>query len=178
MPLYDYGCTLKAYRREVLENVRLYDETHRFIPIYAAWEGDHRDRCHPPPAPVRQIEIRDRWLACILLDLLIVYFIDRAFDRPIQFFGKFALAFLGLAFATFAGAVVLKYGCGISLIQTPLPLLSTVIGLLGVLFLSLGIIAEVEARIYLRRPRAATLQDQAGGAVPGITTGQSLAIPE
>src|SRR5204863_2636982 len=76
------------------------------------------------------------------------YFIDRAFDRPIQFFGKLALCFLGLALATFAAALAIKYTHGSSLIQTPLPLLAAVIGLSGVLFLLLGIIAEVQARIY------------------------------
>ena len=62
VPLHDYGCTLKAYRREVLEDVRLYGEMHRFIPIYAAWEGARVTEIagQPPPAPVRQIEIRDR----------------------------------------------------------------------------------------------------------------------
>ena len=94
--LHDYGCTLKAYRREVVEDVRLYGEMHRFIPIYAAWEGGARRR--------DAVNHRPRWfgrskygigrIARVLLDLLIVYFLDRAFDRPIQFFGKFGLGFL------------------------------------------------------------------------------------
>jgi dolichol-phosphate mannosyltransferase len=150
VPLHDYGCTLKAYRREVLEDVRLYGEMHRFIPIYAAWEGARVTEI--AVTHHRRLSGKSKYgigrIARVLLDLLIVYFIDRAFDRPIQFFGKFALAFLGLAFATFAGAVVLRFGYGISLIQTPLPLLAAVIGLSGILFLLLGIIAEVQARIY------------------------------
>ena len=84
----------------------------------------------------------------MLPDRLIVYFIDRAFDRPIQFFGKLGLGFLVLAVAIFGWALVLKYASDISLIQTPLPLLAATIGLSGVLFLLLGIIAEVQARIY------------------------------
>jgi glycosyltransferase involved in cell wall biosynthesis len=150
VPLHDYGCTLKAYRREVLEDVRLYGEMHRFIPIYATWEGarvteitvtHHRRRFGRSKYGIGRI-VR------VLLDLLIVYFIDRAFDRPIQFFGKLALGFFGLAVATFAGALVLKFTYGASLIQTPLPLLAAVIGLSGILFLLLGIIAEVQTRIY------------------------------
>ena len=150
MPLHDYGCTLKAYRREVLEDVRLYGEMHRFIPIYAAWEGARVTElvvAHHPRRFGRSKYGIGR-IARVLLDLLIVYFIDRAFDRPIQFFGKLGLGCLVLALAIFGWAVVLKYAWDVTLIQTPLPLLAATIGLSGVLFLLLGIIAEVQARIY------------------------------
>jgi len=150
VPLHDYGCTLKAYRREVVEDVRLYGEMHRFIPIYAAWEGARVTEIavsHHPRRFGRSKYGMGR-VARVLLDLLIVYFIDRAFDRPIQFFGKLGLGFLVLSVATFAGAVVLRFSYGISLILTPLPLLAATIGLSGILFLLLGIIAEVQARIY------------------------------
>ena len=84
----------------------------------------------------------------MLLDLLIVYFIDRAFDRPIQCFGKLGLGFLLLAVAIFGRGLALKYAGDVTLIQTPLPLLAATIGLSGILFLLLGIIAEVQARTY------------------------------
>ena len=90
VPLHDYGCTLKAYRREVVEDVRLYGEMHRFIPIYAAWEGARVTEL-PVAHPARRFGKSKYGLgriARVLLDLLLVYFIDRAFDRPIQFFGK------------------------------------------------------------------------------------------
>ncbi len=150
VPLHDYGCTLKAYRREVVEDIRLYGEMHRFIPIYAAWEG----------ARVTELAVahhsrrfgRSKYgigrVFRVLLDLLIVYFIDRAFDRPIQFFGKLGVGFLVLSVAIFGWALALKYTWDLSLIQTPLPLLAATIGLSGILFLLLGIIAEVQARIY------------------------------
>jgi glycosyltransferase involved in cell wall biosynthesis len=148
--LHDYGCTLKAYRRDVVEEIRLYGEMHRFIPIYAAWEGarvtelvvDHHPRRfgHSKYGMGR--------IARVTLDLLILYFIDRAFDRPIQFFGKFGLGFIALAFAIFALAVALKIFEGISLIQTPLPLLAATTGLSGILFLLLGVLAEVQVRTY------------------------------
>ena len=150
VPLHDYGCTLKAYRREVVEDVRLYGEMHRFIPIYAAWEGARVTElgvAHHPRRSGRSKYGIGR-IARVLLDLLIVYFIDRAFDRPIQFFGKLGLGFLVLAVSIFGWALALKYGSGVTLIQTPLPLLAATIGLSGVLFLLLGIIAEVQARIY------------------------------
>jgi glycosyltransferase involved in cell wall biosynthesis len=150
VPLHDYGCTLKAYRREVVEDIRLYGEMHRFIPIYAAWEGARVTELavthHPRKFGKSKYGIGR--IARVLLDLLIVYYIDRAFDRPIQFFGKLGLGFLVFAVAIFGWAVVLKYAWGVTLIQTPLPLLAATIGLSGVLFLLLGIIAEVQARIY------------------------------
>ena len=150
VPLHDYGCTLKAYRREVIEDVRLYGEMHRFIPIYAAWEGarvtelpvTHHPRLHG------KSKYGFGRISRVFLDLVILYFIDRAFDRPMQFFGKLGLAFWGLALLTLGWAVVLKVAYGVSLIQTPLPLLSATIGLSGVLFILLGIIAEVLTRIY------------------------------
>jgi glycosyltransferase involved in cell wall biosynthesis len=150
VPLHDYRCTLKAYRREVIEDVRLYGEMHRFIPVYAASEGarvtelpvSHHARRHGKSKYGLGRIFR------VLLDLVILYFIDRAFDRPMQFFGKLGLVFWALAVLTFVWAVVLKFGYGVTLIQTPLPLLAATIGLSGVLFVLLGIIAEVQARIY------------------------------
>ena len=150
VPLHDYGCTLKAYRREVIEDVRLYGEMHRFIPIYATWEG----------ARVTELPVRHHArkfghskyglgrIARVLLDLLMLCFIDRAFDRPIQFFGKIGMLFFGLAFVIFGWAIALKYTMAVSLIQTPLPLLAATVGLSGILFVLLGLMAEVQTRIY------------------------------
>ena len=150
VPLHDYGCTLKAYRREFVEDVRLYGEMHRFIPIYAAWEGarvtELRVSHHPRRTGKSKYGLGR--VTRVLLDLFTLYFIDRAFDRPIQFFGKLGLGSLLLSMLSFAWALFLKYAHGTSLIQTPLPLLAAAIGLSGVLFLLLGIIAEVQARIY------------------------------
>src|SRR6516165_3772342 len=131
VPLHDYGCTLKAYRREVLEDVRLYGEMHRFIPIYAAWEGARVTEIAVSHHPRRfgRSKYGIGRIARVLLDLLIVYFIDRAFDRPIQFFGKLGLGFLLLAVAIFGWGLALKYAGDVTLIQTPLPLLAATIGL-------------------------------------------------
>jgi glycosyltransferase involved in cell wall biosynthesis len=150
VPLHDYGCTLKAYRREVVEDVRLYGEMHRFIPIYAAWEGASVTELPVGHHPRRfgKSKYGITRVARVLLDLLILYFIDRAFDRPIQFFGKFGIGFLFLSLGSFVWALVLKYVHDVSLIQTPLPLLSATIGLSGILFLLLGVMAEVQARTY------------------------------
>jgi len=150
VPLHDFGCTLKAYRRHVIEDVRLYGEMHRFIPIYAAWEGARLAELavsHHPRLHGRSNYGFGR-ISRVLLDLVILYFIDRAFDRPMQFFGKLGLAFWGLALLILGWALTLKLGYGVTLIQTPLPLLAATVGLSGVLFILLGIIAEVQTRIY------------------------------
>jgi len=150
VPLHDYGCTLKAYRREVIEDVRLYGEMHRFIPIYAAWEGARVTELPVTHHPRLHGESKYGFgrISRVFLDLVILYFIDRAFDRPMQFFGKLGLACWAVALLTFGWAAILKLGYGVSLIQTPLPLLAATIGLSGVLFILLGIIAEVLTRIY------------------------------
>jgi glycosyltransferase involved in cell wall biosynthesis len=150
VPLHDYGCTMKAYRREVIEDVRLYGEMHRFIPIYAAREGASVTELPVSHHPRRNGKSKYGLgrICRVLLDLLTLYFIDRSLDRPIQFFGKIGLLFWGIALVPFSWALVLKLGHGLSLIQTPLPLLAATMGLSGVLFILLGIIAEVQTRIY------------------------------
>jgi glycosyltransferase involved in cell wall biosynthesis len=148
--LHDYGCTLKAYRRDVIEEIHLYGEMHRFIPIYAAWEGGRVTELVVSHHPRRfgRSKYGIGRIARVTLDLLILYFLDRAFDRPIQFFGKFGLAFVGLAMATLFLAIALRVFAGISLIATPLPLLAATTGLSGIIFLLLGVLAEVQVRTY------------------------------
>ena len=148
--LHDYGCTLKAYRREVLEDVRLYGEMHRFIPVFASWEGarvaEVAVRHHPRRFGVSKYGLGR--VVRVLLDLLTLFFIGRAMDRPMQFFGKVGACALAASLGAFAWALVLRFGFGTSLIQTPLPMLAATLGLSGVLFLLLGIMAEIMSRIY------------------------------
>ncbi len=147
--LHDYGCTLKAYQRDVLEGVRLYGEMHRFIPIFASWEG-----ARVAEVPVRHHARRFGYskyglgrVVRVLLDLLTLFFIGLALDRPMQFFGKVGVGALAASLLALAWALVLRLG-GTSLIQTPLPLLAATLGLSGVLFLLLGIMAEIMSRTY------------------------------
>ena len=148
--LHDYGCTMKAYRRDVIEDVRLYGEMHRFIPIFAAWEGARVTELpvthHPRKFGKSKYGLGR--IVRVLLDLLTLFFIDRALDRPMQFFGKIGLGAFVLSVLVFLWALSLRVVFGTSLIQTPLPLLAATIGLSGVLFLLLGIIAEIMTRTY------------------------------
>ncbi len=150
VPLHDYGCTMKAYRREVIEDVRLYGEMHRFIPIYAAWEGARVTELpvshHPRRFGTSKYGLGR--ILRVLLDLFTLFFIDRALDRPMQFFGKIGVGAFFLSVLVFLWALGLRFFAHTSLIQTPLPLLAATIGLSGVLFLLLGVLAELTTRTY------------------------------
>ena len=150
LQLHDIGCTLKAYRRWTLENVRLYGEMHRFIPLYAAWEGArvteipvaHRSRRHG--ASKYGIGRAPR----VLLDLMVIYFFDRAMDRPMQFFGLAGLwLFIG-AFAVGGLAMWLRLVEGVSFILTPLPLLTVTLAIGALICVFIGVLAEMLMRIY------------------------------
>jgi len=150
VPLHDYGCTLKAYRAEVLKNTRLYGEMHRFIPAYASWYGakiteiavNHRPRIHG------QTKYNLYRTFKVLLDLIVVKFLSKYSDKPIHFFGK--IGFWSLFFSFFAGlfTLYLKFFEHKSFISTPMPLLTVVLAIIGLQFILMGLLAEIMTRIY------------------------------
>ena len=148
--LHDYGCSLKAYRREVLKGVRLYGEMHRFIPIYASWHGARVTEIPVGHSPRRQGKSNyglER-IFKVLLDLLVVQFIDRYAQKPIYLFGGIGL--LSMFFATILGlwAVYLKVFEDLSFNRTPLPLLVVFAGMTGVVCILLGLLAEILMRTW------------------------------
>jgi glycosyltransferase involved in cell wall biosynthesis len=148
--LNDYGCTLKAYRRSVVSDIRLYGEMHRFIPIYAQWQGAriaelgvaHHER------KFGNSNYGLERIFKVVLDLLVVVFLRRFFAKPIYLFGGFGIASIILSFATIALAIALRIFGHVSLILTPLPLLSALLFLVGVMSLLLGLVAEMMVRTY------------------------------
>jgi len=148
--LHDYGCSLKAYRRDALDGVKLYGEMHRFVPIYAAWNGarvtelvvTHHPRLHG------QSNYGLERVLKVVLDLIVVKFLFRYSSKPIYVFGGFG--FLSILLAIIAGcwALGLKLFSDTSLIQTPLPLLSVFLGALGILSILMGLLAEMLNRTY------------------------------
>ena len=148
--LKDYGCTLKVYRKDVLKDVRLYGEMHRFIPIYASWMGARTTeipvRHHPRQFGLSKYGLNR--IAKVLLDLMVVKFLDRNFVKPIYVFGGFGLVtlFCSLIFGTIM--VYLKVFKGISMILTPLPLLTALTFLVGFMSLLMGLLAEMLVRTY------------------------------
>src|SRR5258707_10716390 len=148
--LHDYGCTIKAYRREVLQGVRLYGEMHRFIPIYASWQGarvtemvvNHRAR----RAGKSKYGLGRSWK--VLLDLLVVKFLANFSTKPIYLFGGFGLIALLFSLASFSWALGYKLIGAKDFVQTPLPLLGVLFALAGVLSVLIGLLAELTIRTY------------------------------
>lgn len=148
--LHDYGCSLKAYRKEVLKGVRLYGEMHRFIPIYASWEGGkvaevpvtHHPRIHGNSKYGMERVVK------VVLDLIVVKFLAKYSNKPIYVFGGFGLANIVLSFAAGLLAVYLKLFKGVSFIITPLPLLVVMAFITGVMSILMGLLAEVIMRTY------------------------------
>ena len=148
--LHDYGCTLKAYRRDVIEGVKLYGEMHRFIPIYAHWQGarvtemvvNHRARV----AGVSKYGFGR--IPRVVLDLIVVKFLFQYLTKPIYVFGGFGMASLMLAFLAAATAIGLKIAGLRDFVATPLPLFSGIAGLTGIQAILVGLLAEVVIRTY------------------------------
>jgi glycosyltransferase involved in cell wall biosynthesis len=148
--LHDYGCTLKAYRAEVIKDTMLYGEMHRFIPAYASWRGarvteivvNHRPRKFGTSNYGISRTFR------VLLDLLLLRFLHRYMSRPIHFFGMVGFFSLGLGVLAGVVAVGLRLFIHLSLISTPLPTFAALLIIVGVQFIGMGILAEILMRIY------------------------------
>jgi glycosyltransferase involved in cell wall biosynthesis len=148
--LRDYGCSLKAYRADVIKGVRLYGEMHRFIPIYASWNG----------ARITEIEVTHHArqfgeskyglerIAKVFLDLLVVKFLDRYAQKPMYVFGGFGLMNLGASAVTALWAIGLKLFANTSFILTPLPLIAVVTATLGIMCILMGMLAELATRTW------------------------------
>lgn len=148
--LHDYGCTLKAYRRDILEDIRLYGEMHRFLPIFASWAGARTteiDVAHHPRTSGESKYGLERVIK-VPLDLMVVKFLSSYSQKPIYVFGGFGLLSHLLALLTFGVMVYLKYWGDKSFIQTPLPLLVVLFVLMGFMSMLLGLIAELTVRTY------------------------------
>ncbi len=150
LPLHDYGCSLKAYRSGAIKNVRLYGEMHRFIPVYAKWLGGRIGEI--PVAHHPRLRGKSKYgfkrIAKVLLDLVVVRFLDRYLTKPIYLFGGFGLVCLAAAGVVFFWMVWLKFAEGTSFILTPLPVLVAVLGATGMLSILMGLLAELLVRTY------------------------------
>jgi glycosyltransferase involved in cell wall biosynthesis len=148
--LHDYGCSLKAYRAEVLHGIRLYGELHRFIPAIASWQG-----VAVAELPVRHYARQfgrskygiSRTLR-VLLDLVTVRFLLSYATRPMQIFGLLGL--LSMLFGVLAAGYLtaIKFIQGVPIANRPLLLLAVLLIVVGVQFISLGLIGELIVRTY------------------------------
>jgi glycosyltransferase involved in cell wall biosynthesis len=158
--LHDFGCTLKAYRRQVLEGVRLYGEMHRFIPIFASWQGARVTELvvnHRPRTAGRSKYGLGRTFN-VVLDLVLIRFYQRYAQRPIHLFGRIGLAALVLSFFCFLLMLFYKYVYQPpkSFVETPLPLLVVMFFLAGIQSILMGLLAEMVMRTYYESQSKAT----------------------
>ena len=147
--LHDYGCTLKAYRRDILRDVRLYGEMHRFIPAYASWVG----------ARITELEVRHyprkhgrskyglSRTSSIILDLITILFLQRYSTKPIRLFGGAGMILLVLGLLTGLFVLFRKLVWG-GVWISPMILISFLFITMGVMFVLLGLIAEIIIRTY------------------------------
>jgi glycosyltransferase involved in cell wall biosynthesis len=148
--LHDYGCTLKAYRREVLEGVNLYGEMHRFVPALASQVGakvaeipvKHRERLHGRSKYGISRTMR------VILDLITVKFLLGYSTKPIQLFGKWGVYTLFVAILSGAATLYMKIFEGMSMNRNPLLILTAFLLFTGVQFIVLGLLGELNARTY------------------------------
>jgi glycosyltransferase involved in cell wall biosynthesis len=148
--LHDYGCSLKAYRKEVVKGVKLYGEMHRFIPIYASWQGgrvteipvNHNPRMHGKSNYGLERIFK------VLLDLMVVKFLYRYAQKPIYIFGGIGLISLVSSGLLACYAIFLKIFENQSFIRTPLPLLVIFTAMTGIMCILMGLLAEVLMRTW------------------------------
>jgi glycosyltransferase involved in cell wall biosynthesis len=150
VPLHDYGCSLKAYRRESLEDVRLYGEMHRFIPIYASWAGARVTEIpveHHPRTMGKSKYGLSRTLK-VVFDLMTIKFMASYQTKPIYVFGTFGMIAFAVSILAGLYALFLKLFHKADFVQTPLPILAIVLFAVGVQFLLMGLLAEMLVRTY------------------------------
>jgi glycosyltransferase involved in cell wall biosynthesis len=193
--LHDFGCTLKAYRRGVLEGVRLYGEMHRFIPILAAEQGGKVAELvvnHRPRTAGRTKYGLGRTFN-VVLDLVLIRFQQRYAQRPMHFFGRFGLASFTLAFLATVGMLYFKYLFPWpfpwwadlppkTFVETPLPSLIVMFLLAGGMSLLLGIQAEMIMRTYYESQQKPTylladVRPPGGAPGPGARLDRPAARP-
>src|SRR6266545_3062987 len=146
--LHDYGCSLKAYRREVVQDLQLYGELHRFIPAIASWQGVNVDELPVNNGPRLHGKSKygiSRTLR-VVLDLLTVRFLLSYATRPMQIFGLLGLVLSGVGglILGYLGFVRLVLGEPIS--ARPLTLLGVLVMVLGIQFISIGLLGEMIVR--------------------------------
>jgi glycosyltransferase involved in cell wall biosynthesis len=157
VPLHDYGCSLKAYRRDVLKDVKLYGEMHRFIPIYASWAGarvteipvDHHARTAGKSKYGISRTIK------VIFDLITIKFMAEYHTKPLYVFGSFGILAFVASMLSGLYAVFLKLAGVLGLpqyqadfVETPLPIMCIVMFAISVQFFLMGLSAELLVRTY------------------------------
>jgi len=148
--LHDYGCTLKAYRREVITGFRLYGEMHRFIPAYARWVGANITEMpvHHHPRRFGKTKYGLERTLKVILDLITVKFLNTYANKPIYLFGGTGFFLLFLSLVTLLVIIARRLLLDEHLVRSPLLLMSVMLFIMGFQSIFMGLIAELLARTY------------------------------
>ncbi len=148
--LHDYGCTLTAYRREVLEPVRLYGEMHRFIPAYAVWAGGKIKEVVVKHHPRRWGETKYNITRTfrVILDLMTVRFLLGYSTKPLYFFGKWGFGLLAISFLTFVWSFIKKFVWEEPFFTDPFFYMTIFLSLAALQIILIGLLAELNIRTY------------------------------
>lgn len=148
--LHDYGCTLKAYRREVITGFKLYGEMHRFIPAYAGWVGARiiEMPVHHHPRRYGKAKYGLERTLKVLLDLITVKFLNSYANKPIYLFGGTGFGMIGISLVVLIIAVINRFVYDVHLNRSPLLLMSVMLFIMGFQSILMGLIAELLARTY------------------------------
>lgn len=148
--IHDYGCSLKGYRAELLADMNLYGELHRFLPALAFIEGAKIAEIPVKHHPRRYGSSKyglGRTLR-VLMDLLTIWFMQKFLTRPMHVFGSLGLVSMGLGVLTGVYLTILKYGFGQDIGNRPLLILVVILLLAGVQLFSFGLLGELLIRTY------------------------------
>ena len=148
--LRDYGCCLKAIRREFIVEVKLYGEMHRFIPIYASWHGAKITEIpviHHPRKYGKSHYGLERTIK-VILDLIVIKYFARYAEKPIYIFGGFGILNICGAILSGMAMIYYKFWGGKDFVETPLPILVAIFLLIGFVSILGGLIAELVMRMY------------------------------
>jgi len=148
--LHDFGCSLKAYKRTVVDGIRLYGEMHRFLPIYASWHGAKIAEVvvnHHPRRAGRSKYGLER-VGKVLLDLLVVKFLDSAAQKPMYVFGGCGIFSMALSVVAFLWMLYLKIFKNFAFITTPVPLIVVGAFMIAMMCILLGLLAEMIMRTF------------------------------
>lgn len=148
--LHDYGCTLKAFRRDVVKNIELYGEMHRFIPAIASWMGVRiaEVKVNHRPRVAGDSKYGISRMLRVILDLITVKFLLSYSSRPLQFFGLFGLLFGGAGGALTLYLVVQRLFFGMPLADRPILLFALLLIFMSLQFITVGLLAEMQTRTY------------------------------
>jgi glycosyltransferase involved in cell wall biosynthesis len=148
--LHDYGCSLKAYRREVITGFRLYGEMHRFIPVYASSVGAKIIEV-PVHHHARQYGKAKYGLERtfkVVLDLFTVKFLTSYSNKPIYLFGGAGAVLVLLSAVALIFLAVRRLGYGVSVLESPIFWMAILMAIMGFQSILMGLIAELQTRTY------------------------------